>query len=275
MRHPGLLAALVSLPLLAAGARGAGPGPATPAPGPLRIIGTATSGCIAGAVELPADGPGWQTIRAGKSSFFGAPFVVDGVRALAARVRAAGLPPLYAGDISRPRGGPITGGHATHELGLDADVYLDVEPKPALTQAQREDLEPPGLVRPDGRDVDPARWRPEHASVLRLATALPGVDRVLVNPAIKKHLCDTVTGDRSWLRLIRPWYGHAAHMHIHFSCPADQPECRADPPPPPAGDGCDASLQWWFDQLGKPPSPTPSRPPPPLPAACRAIMALP
>jgi len=72
--------------------------------------------------------------------------------------------------------------------------------------------------------------------LLRLAAGLPEVDRILVNPAIKRQLCDEVQGDRSWLRLMRPWYGHAAHMHIRFRCPADQPDCIQAAPPPPGDD---------------------------------------
>jgi penicillin-insensitive murein DD-endopeptidase len=101
--------------------------------------------------------------------------------------------------------------------------------------------------------------------------------RIIVNPAIKRQLCQSdaaaLGGDRSWLHLIRPWWGHASHMHIRFRCPDDQPACVQAPPPPP-GDGCDASLQWWFDQLDAPPRPQAKpAPPPPLPAACRAILA--
>ena len=96
---------------------------------------------------------------------------------------------------------------------------------------------------------------------------------VLVNPAIKRQLCLEATGDRTWLRVVRPWYGHASHMHIHFRCPANQAECRDQPPPPP-GEACDASLQWWFDQLDAPQRPAISTPPraPKLPAACAAIL---
>ena len=182
------------------------------------------------------------------------------------------------GDLSGPRGGPLVGGHVSHQMGLDADVYLDVTaPRPALSAAVREAIDPPSLVRPDRRAVDPARWKPEHLTLLRIAAGLPNVDRILVNPAIKKKLCEDATGDRAWLRLIRPWYGHASHMHISFRCPADQPECPQRPPPP-AGESCDASLQWWFDQLDAPAKPpVPGRPPPKpqLPVACRAIMAAP
>ncbi len=243
---------------------------AQPAP---RIVSGPGGGCIAGAVELPPDGPGYQAIRASQSWFWGHPDTIAALRTLGVRAQAAGLPTLYMNDISRPHGGPMPGIHASHQIGLDADVWLDVLPKPALTPAARDKVEVASLVRPDGRGVDPERWSPGHVTLLRLATGLPGVDRVLVNPAIKQQLCQTPMADRSWLRLVRPWYGHTAHVHIHFHCPANQPECHDQAPPPP-GDGCDASLAWWFEQLDAlPKSAAPPRPLLPLPAACTAILA--
>jgi len=123
----------------------------------------------------------------------------------------------------------------------------------ALPVAEREDIEPASLVRPDGMGVEPARWRPGHVELLKLAATLPGVDRILVNPAIKRPALHRGHRRSRLAGLIRPWWGHASHMHIHFRCPADQPECP-QPPPPPPGDSCDASLQWWFDQIKAPPS---------------------
>jgi len=222
---------------------------------------------------LPAEGPGFQTIRAGKTSFWGAPSTIAAVQNLAQQTSAAGMPDLYMGEISLPRGGPFAGAHVSHQAGLDVDIYFDLNSRPLLTVAQRDNLEPPGLVRADRRGVDPARWQPGHATMLRMAAGLPNVDRILVNFAIKKHLCETVTGDRSWLRLIRPWYGHAAHMHVRFRCPPGQPECTQSSGPPP-GDGCDASLQWWFDQLDNPDKPSGAPPRrPPVPEACKPILA--
>lgn len=252
---------------------GAGPA-SSPAPGPLRIVGGgATGGCIAGAVRLPDRGEGFQTIHLEHSRFWGAAPVIERIRLLGARAHAAGLADFYVEDLSNPRGGPMAGGHVSHQIGLDADVGLDPRPKPTLTPAERETVEVTSVVRADQRGIDPARWTPGVTALLRLAAGLPEVDRVLVNPAIKRQLCQEATGDRTWLRLIRPWYGHRAHMHISFGCPADQPECIPMPPPPP-GDGCDATLQWWFDQLDQPPKPPGPPPKPrPLPAACKAIMA--
>jgi penicillin-insensitive murein endopeptidase len=254
------------------------PAPQTPAPGPVRVIGQQNAGCIAGAVRLPDTAAGLQTIRIARSSFWGHPATIAALEQLGREAQAAGLPDVYIGDISAPRGGPLRGGHFSHQMGIDADVYLDVTPPhPVLAPADREAMEPASLVRADRRGVDPARWRADHITLIKLAAALPRVERIFVNPAIKKQLCEQVTGDRTWLHLIRPWWGHSAHMHIRFLCPADQKDCVQAPPPPP-GDGCDASLQWWFDQLAAPPKPKPAGPPakpPPLPAACRAILSQP
>jgi penicillin-insensitive murein endopeptidase len=248
--------------------------PDTPAPGPLHIIGSQAAGCIAGAERLPDSGPGYQTIHRSRSVFWGAPSTLARIETLGQKAHAAGLGDLYIGDISRPRGGPFATGHMSHQLGLDVDIGLDVTPKPTLTPAEREAVELTNFVRPDRRGVDPARWSPAEVTLLHLAASLPEVDRIFVNPAIKRQLCDEVQGDRAWLRLIRPWYGHAEHMHIRFHCPVDQHDCVQGAPPPP-GDGCDSTLQWWFDQLSAPPKPSPPHHPPPLPAGCKAVIDAP
>lgn len=249
------------------------PAPAGPANGPLHIIGGPnTGGCIAGAISLPAVGPGFQTIHQNRSAFWGAPQTIAELERFGQEAAAAGLPTLLVEDISKARGGPMPGGHVSHQIGLDADVGLDMHARAPVPAAQLETVELRSMVRADGRDVDPSAWSPRVAMLLRIAAGLPEVDRILVNPAIKQQLCREVTGDRSWLHLIRPWYGHAAHMHIRFRCPLGQADCVQAPPPPP-GDGCDATLQWWFDQLSAPPKPAAPHKPPPLPLACAAILA--
>ncbi len=254
------------------------PAPTTPAPGPVRVIGTQGAGCIAGAVRLPDTAPGLQTIRISRSSFWGHPDTIAALLQLGRQAQQAGLPDLYMDDISDPRGGPLRGGHFSHQMGIDADVWLDVAPPhPLLPPEAREMLEPASLVSDDGRSVDPLRWRPEHMTLIQLAAGLPRVDRIFVNPAIKLKLCHAATGDRSWLHRVRPWYGHSAHMHIRFSCPPGQPLC-VDGAALPPGDGCDASLQWWFAQLdhpAPPPPPASTSRPVVLPPACREIMDAP
>ncbi len=243
-----------------------------PAPGPLHIIGGGgNGGCIVGAESLPPQGDGYQTIHGTISHFWGAPVAVQGVETLGREAHANGLPPLLVEDMSRSRGGPMPGGHAAHQVGLDVDIALDMHMRGYLSEGQRESIQIASLVRPDYRDIEPSMWGEAVERLLHLGATLPGIDRVLVNAAIKQQLCRTVTGDRSWLRFIRPWYGHAAHMHVAFKCPPGQADCVAKAPPPP-GDGCDASLQWWFDQLSAPkPPPGPPHPKPRLPEACYAL----
>ncbi|WP_243634635.1 penicillin-insensitive murein endopeptidase [Roseicella frigidaeris] len=245
-----------------------------PAPGPPRIHGQTGLGCIAGAVPLPETGPGWQAVRLSRNRVWGHPALVAALRNLAGAAGAQGLPTLWIGDLGQPRGGPLPYGHASHQVGLDADIWLDLSPKPALSAAARETVAVPSLVLPDGSDVDPARWTPQHARLIRLAATLPGLDRIFVNPAIKRALCRSEAG-ADWLRRVRPWRGHDSHMHLRLRCPAGQAACR-DQPPVPAGDGCDASLDWWWSEEARQPPPRPAPGPPPrLPEACRAVLQAP
>ena len=66
------------------------------------------------------------------------------------------------------------------------------------------------MIKKDGLHlVDETRCgRRRICGCCRRAASYPEVERILVNPGIKKKLCDTVTGDRSWLRKIRPFWGH-------------------------------------------------------------------
>lgn len=226
-------------------------------------------------MQLAESGPGWRAVRLSRNRHWGHPVTIAVVGELAAAAAKAGLETLYVGDIAQPRGGPLPFGHASHQTGLDADIWFNLDRKPAHEPPDaREAIATPSLVLagPPPR-VDPRAFRPGHVTLMRLAATHPAVDRVLVNPAIKQHLCETVGADRAWLRKLRPWWGHDSHMHVHLACPAGSPTCR-DPPPIPPGDGCDATLAWWFSQPPVPPA-RPSAPRPDLPAACVALGRIP
>jgi penicillin-insensitive murein endopeptidase len=242
-----------------------------PAAGPARVIGSPTLGCLAGAVALPPEGPGWQAVRLSRNRHWGHPATIRFVQEVAAEARRAGLPDLLIGDIAQPRGGPMPWGHASHQTGLDVDIWLDLSPRPPLPPAAREEIRIPSLIAPGGQEVDRRRFTPDHVRLLRLAASRPEVDRILVHHAIKRELCRLHAGE-AWLRRIRPWRGHESHMHIRLACPPGEEACRNLPPPPP-GDGCDASLAWWLTpEAARPPSPPPG-PPPPLPVACASVLA--
>jgi len=244
---------------------------AAPSPGAARIVGAHALGCIGGAVALPSEGPGWQVVRLSRNRFWGHPTLISFVRDFTGRARAAGFSDLWIGDLSQPRGGPMPSGHASHQIGLDVDIWFDLAPKPPRSVAQRENITVASLVLPDQSDVDPTRFTREHARLIRMAAESPGVARVLVNHGIKRALCRTNRGE-AWLRQVRPWRGHDEHMHVRLRCPVDSPDCRDQAPPPP-GDGCDASLDWWLSADSRRPVPRTPGPPPQLPGACAGILA--
>ena len=280
----GLLATTVILVVisLAAGFARAGSSPAdewsrvlTPSAGPPSIIGGPANGCIAGAARLPPDGTGYQVIRLSRHRNFGHPETVDFVERLGKSAAASGLAPFYVGDMGQPRGGPIPSGHAAHENGVDVDIWFNLDPKPAVPPEAREEVELPSMVLPDHSDIDRSRFGENQVRLLRLAASDPRVDRIFVHPTIKRALCQGFAhaqdGDTGWLHRIRPWYGHDEHFHVRLSCPAASPDCVGQSPVP-AGDGCDASLDWWFTH---PPEAATAPPPPrlPLPAACARVLS--
>ena len=248
-----------------------------PTAGPAQVIGRPWNGCLAGAVSLPWDGPGFEVLRPAEHRYFGHPETVGFVERLGREAHAAGLPNFYVGDMAQPRGGPMSSNHVSHETGIDVDIWFTLDTVPGLPVADRTTLEPPPMVLADQSAIDPAQFGPHQVTLLRLAASDPLVDRIFVNPAIKEALCHGYggagQGDRTWLERVRPWYGHKAHFHVRLKCPPGSLLCVAQPLVPP-GDGCDPAIfAWWAQELSKPKPPTPAVPParPPLPAACTAL----
>jgi penicillin-insensitive murein endopeptidase len=247
----------------------------TPFPGPAQSIGKPVAGCLAGGESLPFNGPGYQVIRISRDRYFGNPATVKFVEDLGRKAKAAGLEDFYVGDMSLPRGGPMPNGHASHETGLDVDIWDNLDPKPFLLPQAREDVPLPSVLSANGKSLDPARFSAKQVTLLRLAATDPRVDRIFVNPVIKRALCQgafgAAVGERSWLHRLRPWYGHDEHFHVRLACPEASPDCVSQPPVP-AGEGCDSSLAWWFQP--RQPQPEAAAPPrrPILPAACQRLI---
>lgn len=240
-----------------------------------------SKGCFAGGVAIATDGANWQAMRLSRNRRWGHPEMVTLLERFSREATQDGWPGLLIGDISQPRGGPMLSGHASHQLGLDADIWFLPMPDRRLSADERERLDFVSMLKPNSLYVDDSRWTPAHAGVLRRAASYPNVERILVHPGIKKKLCDTVTGDRSWLRKVRPFWGHDSHFHIRIGCPAGSPGCGGQEATP-RGDGCDQSLAWWFTDEPWKPATGPVKPPvrdvmrlSALPAACRAVLDAP
>jgi penicillin-insensitive murein endopeptidase len=221
----------------------------TPTAPSVTIFGTYNRGCLEGAEALPLDGDGYQVMRLSRGRYYGHPDLVRFVEALTADLRKAGYSGLLIGDMAQPRGGPMSFGHASHQIGLDVDIWLLPAPDRRLTDDERENLPAPSMVAPDGFGVTTA-WGAPQVAALQRAAAAPEVDRIFVNAVIKKELCRTIETDRGWLAKIRPWWGHDAHFHVRLACPPDQYACVPQPPLPPH-DGCDAGLDWWFSAAAR------------------------
>jgi penicillin-insensitive murein endopeptidase len=249
----------------------------TPAPGRPEAIGSYERGCLEGAVELPADGPNWQVMRPSRDRAWGHPALVAFIEQLSAKLPAeAGWPGFLVGDIAQPRGGPMLTGHGSHQLGIEADIWLTPMPNRRLTSEERDELSATDVVAPDGLEVNRAAWNPSYLKMYRTVAREPQVARIFVNPAIKRELCREAGTDRGWLAKIRPWWGHDYHFHMRLLCPPGQTECH-DQAPPPAGDGCGKELAWWFTPEALHPAPSHARPllMSNLPHACAAIAEMP
>ena len=252
-----------------------------PTRGSARAEGFYSSGCLAGAMQLPINGPSWQVMRLSRNRNWGHPALIQFLANLGAAVQSAGVwNGLLISDMSQPRGGPMITGHASHQVGLDADIWLTPMPSRELTREEREEMSAVMMVAQDRKDVDPAVWTAGQVGVIKTAARDPQVERIFVNAAIKKALCRDTDPDRAWLTKVRPYWGHDYHFHVRLLCPADSPDCRPQAPPPP-GDGCGRELDWWFTDEVLHPRPKPPEPPKPqltmanLPPACRAVLAAP
>jgi len=241
--------------------------PMAPTPGPSQAIGSYAAGCLAGGVPLPADGPGFHVLRPQWSRFFGHPSLIAFLKALGRKMPDA----MLIGDMAQPRGGPILFGHGSHQIGLDVDIWFRRAPA-ELSPEERAEPVATIVVRPDGSAVDPKKWTPAHAAMVKAAAEFEVVDRIFVHPAIKVALCRSAGADRAWLRKVRPWWGHDEHFHIRLKCPADSPDCHPQLPPP-EGDGCGKELTSWFPVTPLPKTPRAHQQKESLPARCDSILS--
>jgi penicillin-insensitive murein endopeptidase len=259
-------------------------------------IGSYAKGCSAGSAELPENGPTWQAMRLSRERNFGHPMMVQYLMDLSQQ--AAGLgwgKGLYVGDISQARGGPMTSGHASHQIGLDADIWWLAPKRLNLSRAERESLSSIPMRSADQRTVTDS-WGPKAHALLRAAASDPRVDRIFVAAAIKIEICKSASkADKPWLQKIRPVAGHDTHFHVRLKCPKGARLCETQKPTvselSKGGMGCDDTLMWWVTDYLNPPKDTKKKKPKPedepkkkhprqftmadLPRQCQDVLAAP
>jgi penicillin-insensitive murein endopeptidase len=221
-------------------------------------IGSYAKGCAAGLIELPETGATWQAMRLSRNRNYGHPVMIQYLMDLSATARTIGFGQgLYIGDISQPRGGPMTSGHSSHQIGLDADVWMLPPASLSLSEAAREEISSIPVRSADQRTVT-ANWTRVHHRLLKEAASDPRVDRIFVAAAVKIEMCKTATGaDKKWLQKIRPVAGHDTHFHVRLKCPKGARLCETQKPTvaelSKGGDGCDETLMWWVTDYLNPP----------------------
>ena len=227
-------------------------------------IGTYAKGCSAGAVQLPETGPTWQAMRLSRGRNWGQPVMIDYLQDLSRAAVAVGWKGLYIGDIAQPRGGPMTSGHASHQIGLDADIWMLPPSRLNLSRADREKISSIPVRSRDQRSVT-KNWTRSHHALLKAAASDSRVDRIFVAAAVKLEMCKTArASDKSWLQKIRPVAGHDTHFHVRLKCPAGASACQTQKPTVASlsngGNGCDETLNWWVTDYLNPPKATSKTP---------------
>ncbi|SDG66629.1 penicillin-insensitive murein endopeptidase [Vibrio xiamenensis] len=241
-----------------------------------QAIGGYANGCLAGGVALPLDGDGYQVLRPQNHRYYGHPNTVAFVERLAKQMQSERGTQLLIGDMALPQGGRFSSGHASHQSGLDVDIWLRLANTP-LSDDQLKLPTPYSVVDMQGYQMRSERWDNRHFELIKMAASSPEVARIFVHPVIKEQLCmeERSRGKaRLWLRKVRPWWGHNYHFHVRLTCPKGDFLCH-DQAPPPRGDGCGSELASWRP---KPESEQPKaveqpkKTEPVLPSMCQALL---
>lgn len=233
-----------------------------------QAIGFYSKGCLAGGIELAENGPTWQAMRLSRNRNWGHPVLIEYLQDLSSKVatEVPGWNGLYVGDLAQPRGGPMISGHASHQIGLDADIWMLPPKKLNLSRAAREKISSISVRSKDQKNVN-GNWTAAHAQVLKLAAQDDRVDRIFVTPPVKIQLCKVAKrSDKKWLQKIRPYWGHHYHFHVRLKCPEGSRNCETQTPSVASlskgGDGCDETLNWWVTEALEPPDPSAPKPEP-------------
>ncbi|NPD14567.1 penicillin-insensitive murein endopeptidase [Xinfangfangia sp. D13-10-4-6] len=227
-------------------------------------IGAYSKGCAAGLLKMPENGPHWQSMRLSRNRNWGHPVMVEFLMDLSYSASQIGWGKgLYIGDISQPRGGPMVTGHASHQIGLDADIWWLAPKRLDLTVAERESLSSIPMRSANQKSVT-AAWGPAAQNLLKVAASDPRVDRIFVAAAIKLEICKTARkSDTPWLQKLRPVAGHDTHFHVRLKCPAGASACETQTPTvaelSKGGNGCDETLNWWVTDYLNPPKKQPGK----------------
>ncbi|MFI5322577.1 MAG: penicillin-insensitive murein endopeptidase [Thermodesulfobacteriota bacterium] len=216
-------------------------------------IGTYTAGCIRNAASIPLNGEGFQVIRLGRQRYYANPEMIDYIIWLGKMVHEKLNALLLIGDVSQRTGGPMYDEHSSHQIGLDADILYWQHPialRRELTTVERAHIYPQSVLNEDETSIDEFKWNDKIGKIIKIAASDKRVNRIFVNPFIKKRLCK-IYPDEAWLARVRPWYGHDGHFHVRLNCPLENHSCQPQDPLNIFYTGCGSDLDKWFTAKGK------------------------
>lgn len=252
-----------------------------PLGGEPRALGGYSNGCLFGGVQMPKSGPGFEMVRMSRHRYYAHPYLVSLLTRAGAEMQS--MATMLYGDLAQPRGGPMPGGHASHQSGLDADIWFyKFAPKQKMTDRVREHLSGQSVLKTNYRgknksknytELDPRKWDETFAQQLMWFAGQPETERIFVNVAIKKRLCAQFPNDPRLARL-RPWFFHDDHFHLRLKCPAGESGCV----PQASADGIECEekdLAYWFSEevISKFTTSSPSKPfEANLPLECKGLL---
>ncbi len=230
------LFALATIPTLAMGE------------GQSESIGTYNNGCILYPAELEKSDI-YKLPRLARGNNYGNPALTDFLEDYAYRIKEMTGKQLLIADLSKNNGGPTLMLHSSHQTGLDADIWYRLySQKQNLSQTDIEDLKPIDMVSKDGSTMGEL-WSSENEEILKTFAQNDKIERIFVNPIIKKNFC-TKFKSEDWQKKIRPWWGHNEHFHVRLKCPDNSPDCTMKGQAI-KDDGCGKDLDWWFSEEAK------------------------
>ena len=206
----------------------------TPAPLAARSIGFYAKGCLAGAAALPIDGPAWQAMRLSRNRNWGHPKLIALVEKLARRGQGATTAGRACWSATSPSraAGPMLTGHASHQVGLDADIWLTPMPDRAADRpGARGDVGDLDAGRRHESRVDPKVWTTAHVAPHQARRLLSGGRaRASSTPRSRRRCARRRQGQGSragWQGAA--YWGHHYHFHIRIGCPDGSANCEAQP----------------------------------------------
>lgn len=207
------------------------------------IYGSYTSGCLNGAIPIPDYGNGFYNMNKARNRNFGHPYLINLVENIGNEIKNERGISILIGDISQPRGGPTeqTSSHLSHQIGLEADIWFKHLNN---NDSFSKNIYPDSMIDQSGKSINSSTWNDDMVYIMKKFAENNEVERILVNPLIKRELCEKVHNE-PWIKKIRPWWGHHQHFHVRIACPENEKYCKKQTPIP-NDDDCGKSLDWWF-----------------------------